>query len=507
MQPGPVTPPRPLERTPLGRLLVALAAAFVLTYVGVALVRLRYPFALEWIEGGLLDEVRWILAGHKPYVAPSLDFVPFIYNPLYFWVSAAVARVVGTSLFALRLVSLSASLGTMVLLARLVQKETGSRAAALVGAGLFASTFTMTEQFMDLARVDSLYVFFAVLALLLLRTRPTRNGELAAAASLVLCFLTKQSGAFVAAPLVAWALFARARGTGTWRERLGGVPFAGVTLVGMAGSAWLLDRWTDGWYGFYAFAIPSQHRLVPGLWIDFWTGDLMGPFGCACIGALFVLLESGGMERSVRGLWAAALLGVLLASWSARLHDGGWNNVIMPAYALLSALLAIALHRGFTLAAAIDDDRQRGGVQAFVLLLGIVQLAMHAYDPRRALPRSGDEEAGRAVVAILSSAPGDVFVPTDSYLASMAGKRPHLHEMAVRDLTRAAPSPVTDELVAQIKDAFATHRWSMVITDNDWFAGDVVAHYARGKLSVTAPDAFYPVTGMHVRPGWVFTPK
>ena len=33
----------------------------------------------------------------------------------------------------------------------------------------------------------------------------------------------------------------------------------------------------------------------------------------------------------------------------------------------------------------------------------------------------GDEEAGHAVVATLASAPGDVFVPSDSYLAAMAG--------------------------------------------------------------------------------------
>jgi 4-amino-4-deoxy-L-arabinose transferase-like glycosyltransferase len=502
-----VTAPRPLERTRLGVVLVALAAAFILTYVGVALVRLRYPFALEWIEGGLLDEVRWILAGHKPYVAPSLDYVPFIYNPLYFWVSAVVAKVVGPSLFALRLVSLSASLGSLALLALLVRKETGSNAAAVVGAGLFASTFKLTEQFMDLARVDSLYVLFAVLALYLLRTRPTLAGELGAAASLVLCFLTKQTGTFVAAPLVGWVLFAHAQGARTWRERLGGVPFAASTVLGIAGSAWLLDRWTDGWYRFYAFELPSQHRLVDGLWVDFWSSDLMGHVACACIGALFVLLESGGMDRKARGLWAAALLGVLLASWSARLHDGGWNNVIMPAFALLSALLAIALHRGFGLAAEIDDARQRGRVQAFVLLLGIVQLALHAYDPRHVLPKSGDEEAGRAVVATLASAPGDVFVPTDSYLAAMAGKSPYLHEMAVRDLTRATPCATTEKLVAQIKDAFATHRWPMVITDNDWFAGDVVDNYARGRLSVPGRDAFFPVAGLRVRPGSVFTPK
>jgi hypothetical protein len=426
---------------------------------------------------------------------------------MYFWVSAAVAKVFGVKLFALRLVSLLASLGTMTLLGLLVREETQSSAAGVIGAGLFAATFKMTEQFMDLARVDSLYLFFAVLALFLLRTQPTGRGRIAAAVSLVLCFLTKQSGAVIAAPIVAWVLFVHARGARTRHERLQGVPFALVTVLGIAGSVWLLDRWTDGWYGFYAFEVPGQHRLVPWLWIDFWTVDLMAPFACACVGALFVLVESGGMERKVRGLWGATLLGTLLASWSSRLHDGGWNNVIMPAFAMLSALLAMAIHRGYTLASGIADGRTRAGVQRFVLIVGILQLTMRAYDPRTVVPRSGDVEAGRAVVATLASAPGDVFIPTDSYLAAMAGKRPQLHQMAVDDLARAAPSPTTEGLLNQIRSGFAGHHWSMVITDNDWFATEVLANYQRQSMSVAGQDAFYPVTGVRYRPGWVYTPK
>jgi hypothetical protein len=365
----------------------------------------------------------------------------------------------------------------------------------------------MTEQFMDLARVDSLFVFFAVLALYLLRTRPTRAGQAAAAVSLVLCFLTKQSGALLAAPIVLWIFVEGWRGKKTLAERLGGAPFGLIVAVGIGGSVWALDRWTDGWYRFFAFEIPSQHRLVPWLWIDFWTVDLMAPFSCACIAAIFVLVESGGMNDRARGLWGAALLGALLSSWSGRLHDGGWNNVIMPAFALLSALIAIAIFRGVALAARIDDARTRRRVQSFVALVGILQLVMHAYDPRSVIPKSGDLEAGRAVVSTLASAPGDVFVPTDSYLAPMAGKRPHLHQMAVDDLARAAPNPTTEGLMNQIRGAFAARRWAMVITDNDWFASDVLANYDRGGMSVPGGDAFYPVCGVHYRPGWTFRPK
>ncbi|MBL8716184.1 MAG: hypothetical protein JNL79_09325, partial [Myxococcales bacterium] len=70
--------------------LAGVGGSFLVLYVFVALRRLVYPFDLEWMEGGMVDQVRWILAGHKLYVKPSIDFVPFIYNPLYFYVSALV---------------------------------------------------------------------------------------------------------------------------------------------------------------------------------------------------------------------------------------------------------------------------------------------------------------------------------------------------------------------------------------------------------------------------------
>lgn len=496
-----------MAQTLAWRLVVAVAVAFIAVYVGLAVLRIRYPFALEWIEGGMLDEVRWILAGHAPYVAPSVDYVPFIYNPLYFWVSAVFAKALGLSFFALRLVSFLSSLGSLWLLARLVWLETRDRGAAVVASGLFASTFKTTEQFMDIARVDSLYLFFGLLAFFLLRTRQGLGGRLAAGACLAACFLTKQSGAFIAAPLVAWVALSDLRAARSTAARWQAAVLPAVTVAGIGGSVWLLDRWTDGWYTFFAFTVPSEHRLVPGLWGDFWRVDLAGFLPVACVGAVFVLVVPGAVAARARGLWAAALAGVLLASWSGRLHDGGWRNVIMPAFAVLSALFALALHRARVLCAAMAEASLRARVGAFVLACAAGQFAMNLYDPRPMLPKDGDEAEGRSVVALLASAPGDVFAPTDSYLAPMAGKAPHLHQMAVDDLIRAAPCATTENLKHEIKDALSHHRWAMVVTDNDWFAADVVANYARGKRVVPDNGSFTPVAGVPYRPGFAFTPK
>src|SRR4029079_4674283 len=59
---------------------LAAAACFILIYVVVALLRVRYPYHLEWMEGGAFSQVRWILSGHPLYVRPRLLFIPFTYT-------------------------------------------------------------------------------------------------------------------------------------------------------------------------------------------------------------------------------------------------------------------------------------------------------------------------------------------------------------------------------------------------------------------------------------------
>jgi hypothetical protein len=64
-------------------LLAAGAISYILTYIIIALLRLQYPYELEWMEGGMVDHALRVLSGQKLYVRPSLEFVPFIYPPLF----------------------------------------------------------------------------------------------------------------------------------------------------------------------------------------------------------------------------------------------------------------------------------------------------------------------------------------------------------------------------------------------------------------------------------------
>ena len=76
---------------------VLLALAFMLTYLGMAWLRIPYPFALEWVESGMLGGVRQLLAGGPLYAEPRLEYIAFNYPPLYTYVSALAARFLGAS--------------------------------------------------------------------------------------------------------------------------------------------------------------------------------------------------------------------------------------------------------------------------------------------------------------------------------------------------------------------------------------------------------------------------
>src|SRR5579862_6252659 len=209
--------------------LVAIGA-----YLFVALSRLDYPFALEALEGNSLVEVHRILAGQPLYSAPSVGYVPDGYPPLYFYVSAAVARVLGASYLTLRLVSLASSLACFALLARLVQRETGSIAAGAGAAGVFAATYFAAGDWLDIGRVDSLFLALSIGALYAVRWMRRTPGAVGAGILLAAAALTKQTGlAELVVPAV--ALLGPRRGLAR---------VAGLTALTVVGLSTLLLRLT-----------------------------------------------------------------------------------------------------------------------------------------------------------------------------------------------------------------------------------------------------------------------
>ncbi len=466
-------------------------------YLTLGVIHLRYPYELEWMEGGLLDEILRVASGQKIYVRPTLDFVPYLYAPLYFYVSAAFTKLFGAGFFAPRLVSYLSSIGAIALIARFVHRETaGDRFAAILAGGLFAATYCQSAAFFDIARVDSLFLFLVLASLYLVRFHPSPRMRALAALLFTLAFLTKQSASLVFVPLALHvALVDRRR---AWI-------FVGGGLALMIGSVLLLDWMHEGWFWYFVFWLPQKHPLVGRMVHDFWVLDLLGPLGIACLFGLFYLLVGEG-EAEVRRFHALAAMGLLTVSWTGRLHAGGWPNVIMPGFAAVAILFGLGVHGALALARRAPEAKQRGA-EALVLLAAAAQLAALAYDPRRFVPTAADRLAGDALVATIRATEGEVFVPAHGYLSTLAGKRAHAHEMAMEDILGIGGGKPGAALLSELRRALREKRFAMIVPDTEWHRREIDESYRRQRDAILDPGAFFPVTGMRTRPKGLYLPK
>ena len=130
---------KPITRillTGLTVLAILAALGYLIVYVYIAARRMGYPYELEWIEGGFVGQVGRILAGQPVYGPPSIEFTPFIYTPLYFYLSAATAKIVGAGFLPLRIVSVLSSLVAIIGIFALVFRRSRNLTASFIAAGL-----------------------------------------------------------------------------------------------------------------------------------------------------------------------------------------------------------------------------------------------------------------------------------------------------------------------------------------------------------------------------------
>jgi len=514
----------------------ALGILFIVLYVVLVLFRIRYPFELEWMEGGSVDHVCRILAGEKLYVSPSLEFVPFIYPPLYYYISALAWLLTGGGFLPLRLVSFVASLGCFVVIFQFVKREARSTFSGILAASLFAATFRISGAWFDLARVDSLFLLFLLLGFYFVRFKKSWKSYVIAGLFIGLSFLTKQAAFVIAIPIIVYCILLN------WRAS---IAFVGTVVLIIGISTIALDYIHDGWYSYYVFALPSQHPLIARMFVNFWTKDLIAPLAIACVMSMFYMFSqvlSSTKEgqhfdlfrnaipdeapRSGADAYAARLngffylfmaVGMIGGAWLSRLHSGGYANVLFPAYAVICILFGMGTHRILE-RIQVASIHERKFVEAFVYLVCIMQFAGLAYNPHWLIPTEKDLEAGREFVKTMAEMKGEVFVPFHAYLPTLAGKSSHAQGMAVADVLRGDRGQVGTKFRDDIREAIREKRFAAMILDESffvWFLHDVFPqlredieeNYVRQESIFDSDSVFWPVTGGRTRPEFVYVPR
>lgn len=391
--------------------LIALALASVMATIVVACLRITYPFELEWLEGGLLDHVIWIRNGNSLYCPPTFDHIPYLYNPLFFYLTAGVMEFTGEGFFAVRLVPLVSTCVSYMLIFVIVRRHTSSAGLGMIATGLYAASYGWCGSLFDIGRIDPLVTVCLLGAVYCATRTPRLRWFVVSSVLMFLALYTKQSALATIVGILVGMIFV---------DRRAGI-IASMVFGLLTGIAVGIESFaSDGWYLFYVYDIPKSAGIrdnVFGYFVmyEFWIVAPMALLLVAALGSS--LKQRTGRDIPIYSAVFTTLIGCIASS----AHPAASMNT----WVLGAAFLAVVtcLHRP--------------GIVRYVLIL--TQFGLFAtLHPFAFLPTQQDLDAGRRVLERIEAIEGPVFIPFHGGLGAMAGKRRWAHLQALIDIVESS---------------------------------------------------------------------
>ena len=471
-----------IKRINLG--LFAISLVPLLLFVFVVSQRVHLPFDWEWGEGAGINQIYQHLSGGKLYAAPSLEFTPLVYTPLYYWISSLFSRLGVPILLAARILSLASSFGSAGVLAWLIYRASRNPIASWLSGALYLACFALSEGYYDLVRVDSLYILCLLVSFLVLMESRRYPGKVIAGLLIAVGFYIKQSALIVFIPLLIYLAIKK------WKAYW---PFHLATVLGVIAPLPIFNFLSEGWFKYYIFDLPKEHGYSIISSVNFWIGDLVGPLGIAIgFGLAYCVIawerrpgrrtrhSSAGIEeqdknkirRDNLSLFVLFVIGAIGTAWITRSSNGGGANNAMSAYAAIALMFGL----GFDAVMTKINEIANADRNYYILLSGLVALQFIGliYNPFHFLPTKSELDANQAVVEYLDEIEGNIFIPYRSHLAIQAGKEPSIHVVNLFELTGYFKGDVLPEgrdLVQQIRQKICTQEYTVIALDQPipWF--------------------------------------
>lgn len=387
---------------------VALGGLYLIAFLVAGAARLGFPYHTAWLESEISQMVQQLSLGESIYVAPTLNYIPNMYTPLYYQASHLVSSLFpsGSDSFhfmGLRLVALLATLGQVVALVVVLRRRQASWLVALVFSSMFIAAYGRFEFWYDTARPDTLVALLLFVALALMVEGKGYRSALAAGIVAGLAVLSKQ----VSAPLlVVVGLYVIVARKELGRMLLAGA-IAGATMVVFL---WATGDLTNPWFYYFTVTTARNKDMEP-------FRALLGLRYLAVVFPFLVGWSVVPMIRRFKGVrldaWEATALLILPLVLLMRVQEGASNNHFIP----LLPILIVAAHQAIT-----RSEPRRCTRQTLLAATCALQLAILVYNPATPIPTRVDVEEGARVVETLRAIDGPIYLPTFAAYAVMAGK-------------------------------------------------------------------------------------
>jgi hypothetical protein len=402
----------------------------------------------------------------------------------------------------IRLVSFLSSIGSIVIIYLIVKRETRSAFPAFIASCLFVATYNLSGVWFDIGRPDSLFLFFCLWSLYILKFSKSTGSYILSGLLLSLSFYTKQTALIISIPIMLYTILIDRRQAVTFILTL-------AVLIGL-GSV-VMNYLYDGWFNFYVYELPRTTPIFTRYLVSFWTRDIAMPLFIAVFAAIFYLISEWKVDKGNFLFYILTAAGMLGASWYSRLRGGGFLNVLFPTYAIIAVLFGLGINRLSESIKSFSSDK-KNQFNAVIYMLCIFQFGMLAYNPVPLVPSKMDTKAGYLFIEKIKKIDGEVFSPFHGYLTEMAGKKSYANQMGMRDVLTTwneKHARVKAKLINEIKQAMREREFAAIIIDSfePWYPPDMEEYYVKKERIFNDETVFFPVTGPKTRPEFIYVPK
>jgi 4-amino-4-deoxy-L-arabinose transferase-like glycosyltransferase len=211
-------------------LLISLFLIF-LNYLYTSTLILFYPYEVEYSEGFELYNAIRIYEGENLYkdIHSEPKFLTVDYPPIFYYIGAILIPIFGETLIGGRVISLLSSLLIVILIFKIVHKETKSKKLSLISSLLFFSSYTVFF-WSVLYRNLMLPILFSLLGVYFILDYKKTKRLILAVTFFLLALYTKQT-AIIASVAVFLFLFLKDRKTAFKFLSLLSVPALGIFLL------------------------------------------------------------------------------------------------------------------------------------------------------------------------------------------------------------------------------------------------------------------------------------